>query len=197
MNGSGPDVLIKRLDPGATLPSYAHPGDAGADLAAAEDVELGPGERALVRTGLAIALPAGYAAFVHPRSGLAARHGVTIVNAPGTVDAGYRGEIKVTLLNTDPARPVSFKRGDRIAQLVIQRVECAVFHEAEILPGSARGDAGFGSTGGHAGTGSPPVKADTGSPPVKGAQGVRGAGQAPREWGGHRGGHPPGGERSA
>ncbi len=147
MNGSGPDVLIKRLDPGVALPSYAHPGDAGADLAAAEDVELGPGERALVRTGLAIALPAGYAAFVHPRSGLAARHGVTIVNAPGTVDAGYRGEIKVTLLNTDPLRPVSFKRGDRIALLVIQRVERAVFHEAEVLPGSARGDGGFGSTG--------------------------------------------------
>jgi dUTP pyrophosphatase len=143
-----PDVLIKRLDPGVPLPSYAHPGDAGADLAAAEDVELGPGERALVRTGLAIALPAGYAAFVHPRSGLAAKHGVTLVNAPGTVDAGYRGEIKVTLLNTDCERPVSFRRGDRIAQLVIQRVDRAVFHEVEVLPGSSRGDGGFGSTGG-------------------------------------------------
>jgi dUTP pyrophosphatase len=148
---SEPDVLIKRLDPGVPLPAYAHPGDAGADLSAAEDVELGPGERALVRTGIAIALPAGYAAFVHPRSGLAARHGVTIVNAPGTVDAGYRGEIKVTMLNTDSERAVSFKRGDRIAQLVIQRVERAVFHEVAVLPGSSRGEGGFGSTGGHDG----------------------------------------------
>jgi len=140
-------VLIKRLDPGMPLPSYSHPGDAGADLATAEDVELGPGERVLVRTGLAIALPAGYAAFVHPRSGLAAKYGVTLVNAPGTIDAGYRGEIKVTLLNTDSDRAVRFSRGDRIAQLVIQRVERAVFHEVEVLPGSSRGDGGFGSTG--------------------------------------------------
>ena len=147
MPRSEPDVLIKRLDPGMPLPSYSHPGDAGADLAAAEDVELGPGQRALVRTGLAIALPAGYAAFVHPRSGLAAKYGVTVVNAPGTIDAGYRGEIKVTLLNTDSDRAVRFNRGDRIAQLVIQRVERAVFHEAEVLPGSSRGDGGFGSTG--------------------------------------------------
>jgi len=144
---SEPDVLIKRLDPGMPLPSYSHPGDAGADLATAEDVELGPGERVLVRTGLAIALPAGYAAFVHPRSGLAAKYGVTLVNAPGTVDAGYRGEIKVTLLNTDKYHAVRFSRGDRIAQLVIQRVERALFHEAEVLPGSSRGDGGFGSTG--------------------------------------------------
>jgi len=142
-----PDVLITRLDQGMPLPAYAHSADAGADLSAAEDVDLGPGERALVRTGMAIALPEGYAAFVHPRSGLAARHGVTIVNAPGTVDAGYRGEIKVTLLNTDREHPVSFKRGDRIAQLVIQRVARAVFREVAELPGSARGDAGFGSTG--------------------------------------------------
>src|SRR6202161_4300977 len=106
LSRSEPDVLIKRLDPGVPVPSYAHPGDAGADLAAAEDVELGPGERALVRTGLAIALPAGDAAFVHPRSGLAAKHGVTIVNAPGTVDAGYRGEIRVILMNTDAVNPV-------------------------------------------------------------------------------------------
>jgi dUTP pyrophosphatase len=147
--GSGPDVLIKRLDAGVPLPSYAFGGDAGADLTAAEDVELAPGERALVGTGLAIALPDGYAAFVHPRSGLAAKHGVTLVNAPGTVDAGYRGEIKVTLLNTDAEHPVSFKRGDRIAQLVIQRVERATFHEVEVLPESMRGDGGFGSTGGH------------------------------------------------
>ena len=147
MPRSEPDVLIKRLDPGMPLPSYSHPGDAGADLATAEDVELGPGERVLVRTGLAIALPAGYAAFVHPRSGLAAKYGVTLVNAPGTVDAGYRGEIKVTLLNTDKYHAVRFSRGDRIAQLVIQRVERALFHEAEVLPGSSRGDGGFGSTG--------------------------------------------------
>ena len=145
-------VLIRRLDPGIPLPALAHPGDAGADLVAAADVELGPGERAVVPTGVAVALPDGYAAFVHPRSGLAARHGVTIVNAPGTVDAGYRGEIRVTLLNTDAAKPVRFQRGDRIAQLVIQRVEHAVFHEVGSLPGSARGDGGFGSTGGHAAT---------------------------------------------
>ena len=144
------DVLIQRLDPGLPPPSYAHPGDAGCDLFTAADVDLGPGERALVPTGLAIALPAGYAAFVHPRSGLAARHGVTIVNAPGTVDAGYRGEIRVTLLNTDPAQAVRFQRGDRIAQLIIQRVARPVFHEVDRLPGSARGEGGFGSTGGHA-----------------------------------------------
>ncbi len=145
------DVLVTRLDPGVPLPEYARPGDAGADLAAAEDVDLAPGERATVRTGIAIALPAGYAAFVHPRSGLAANHGVTLVNAPGTIDAGYRGEIKVILLNTDPARQVSLRRGDRIAQLVVQRVEYATFREVAALPGSARGEGGFGSTGGHAG----------------------------------------------
>src|SRR5277367_4552300 len=143
------DVLIKRLDPELPLPARSHPGDAGADLVTAVDVELGPGERVVVPTGVAIALPDGYAAFVHPRSGLAAKHGVTIVNATGTVDAGYRGEIRVTLLNTDRDQPVSFKRGDRIAQLVIQRVERATFHEVEVLPGSVRGDGGFGSTGGH------------------------------------------------
>jgi dUTP pyrophosphatase len=146
----GVPVLIKRLDPGIPLPQRAHPGDAGADLYAATDVDLAPGERAVVPTGVAIALPDGYAAFVHPRSGLAAKHGVTIVNAPGTVDAGYRGEIRVTLLNTDTVSPVHFQRGDRIAQLVIQRVERAEFHEVDVLPGSARGDGGFGSTGGHA-----------------------------------------------
>jgi dUTP pyrophosphatase len=143
-------VLIKRLDPGIPLPARAHPGDAGTDLFAAADVELAPGQRAVVPTGVAIALPDGYAAFVHPRSGLAARHGVTLVNAPGTVDAGYRGEIRVTLLNTDAS--VRFQRGDRIAQLVIQRVERSVFHEVDTLPGSARGEGGFGSTGGHAAT---------------------------------------------
>ena len=146
----GVDVLIRRLDPDLPLPRRAHPGDAGLDLYAAGDVELGPGQRATVGTGIAIALPGGYAAFVHPRSGLAASHGVTIVNAPGTVDAGYRGEIRVTLLNTDSARPVRLRRGDRIAQLVVQRVERVVLHEVAVLPGSSRGDGGFGSTGGHA-----------------------------------------------
>jgi dUTP pyrophosphatase len=144
------EVLITRLDPGLPLPSRAHPGDAGADLYAAEDVELAPGQRALVPTGVAIALPDGFAAFVHPRSGLAARHGLTLVNAPGTVDAGYRGEIRVTLLNTDADHPVRLQRGDRIAQLVIQRVAYPDFCEVETLPGSARGEGGFGSTGGHA-----------------------------------------------
>jgi deoxyuridine 5''-triphosphate nucleotidohydrolase (dut) len=141
------EVLIQRLDPDLPPPAYAHPGDAGADLYAREDVELLPGERAVVPTGLAIALPDGYAAFVHPRSGLAARHGVTLVNAPGTIDAGYRGEIKVTLINTDTKNAVRLSRGDRIAQLVIQRVERARFHEVERLPGSVRGGNGFGSTG--------------------------------------------------
>lgn len=142
------DVLIQRLDPDLALPAYAHPGDAGADLVSAVDVELGPGERAMVPTGMAIALPDGYAAFVHPRSGLAARFGVGIVNAPGTVDAGYRGEIKVLLVNHDRDSPVRLRRGDRIAQLVVQRVERARFHEVELLPGSARGEGGHGSTGG-------------------------------------------------
>ncbi|HEX5293360.1 MAG TPA: dUTP diphosphatase [Streptosporangiaceae bacterium] len=149
------EILIQRLDPGLPMPGRAHPGDAGTDLFAAQDVELAPGQRALVPTGIAIALPDGYAGFVHPRSGLAARHGVTIVNAPGTVDAGYRGEIRVTLLNTDPDRPVRFQRGDRIAQLIIQRVAYPVFHEVATLPGSARGDSGFGSTGGHAASTAP------------------------------------------
>lgn len=144
-------MLITRLDPGVPLPSYSQPGDAGADLVAAEDVDLAPGERAVVGTGIAIALPAGYAAFVHPRSGLAAKHGVMVVNAPGTIDEGYRGEIKVILLNADRLRPVSFRRGDRIAQLVVQRVERAMFREVTTLPGSARGEDGFGSTGGHGG----------------------------------------------
>jgi dUTP pyrophosphatase len=144
------EILIKRLDPGLPLPARAHPGDAGTDLFAAQDVELAPGQRAVVPTGIAIALPDGYAAFVHPRSGLAARHGVTLVNAPGTVDAGYRGEIRVTLLNTDAEQPVRLQRGDRIAQLVVQRVAEPVFYEVETLPGSARGEGGFGSTGGHA-----------------------------------------------
>jgi dUTP pyrophosphatase len=143
------DVLITRLDPGVPLPSYAHPGDAGADLVTTVDATLAPGERALLPTGIAIALPDGYAAFVHPRSGLAVRFGVSLVNAPGTVDAGYRGEIKVSVINLDPISSVVFHRGDRIAQLVIQPVVRAQFHEVAQLPGSARGEEGFGSTGGH------------------------------------------------
>ncbi|MCI0686069.1 MAG: dUTP diphosphatase [Sporichthyaceae bacterium] len=142
------DVLIQRLDPELPMPDYAHPGDAGADLYAAADVKLAPGERTLVPTGVAIALPDGYAAFVQPRSGLAHRLGVTIVNTPGTVDAGYRGEIGVVLINHDSEQTVTLRRGDRIAQLVVQRVERAVFHEVAWLPGSARGDGGYGSTGG-------------------------------------------------
>ena len=141
------DVQLVRIDPDLPVPSYAHPGDAGADLYAAEDVTLKPGERAVVATGVAIALPEGYAAFVHPRSGLATKHGISIVNAPGTVDAGYRGEIKVTLVNLDPFEAVALRRGDRIAQLVVQRVEHAAFREVAALPESARGAGGFGSTG--------------------------------------------------
>ncbi|HSR84916.1 MAG TPA: dUTP diphosphatase [Streptosporangiaceae bacterium] len=150
------EVLLTRLDPDLPVPQPAHPGDAGSDLFAAADVDLEPGQRAVVGTGVCIALPDGYAAFVHPRSGLAARYGVTIVNAPGTVDAGYRGEIKVILLNTDAEHPVQFRRGDRIAQLVIQKVERPVFREVANLPGSQRGEGGHGSTGGHAMTGVPP-----------------------------------------
>ena len=148
------EILIQRLDPDLPLPAYAHPDDAGADLTSAVDIELAPGQRALVPTGIAVALPDGYAAFVHPRSGLAVRAGVGIVNAPGTVDAGYRGEIKVLLINHDPNESVRLRRGDRIAQLVIQRVEKARFREVELLPGSARGEGGYGSTGGFGSTGS-------------------------------------------
>ena len=140
-------VLVRRLDDGATLPRYAHPGDAGADLTTIEAFTLHPGERRMIPTGIAIALPAGYAAFVHPRSGLATKHGVTILNTPGTIDAGYRGEVKVVLTNTDPDHPVEFEVGDRIGQLVIQPVVTARFIVAEKLPGSARGEGGFGSTG--------------------------------------------------
>lgn len=144
-------VLLQRLDPELPAPSYARPGDAGADLAIDQDLELAPGERALVGTGVAIALPTGFAAFVHPRSGLAARHGLTIVNAPGTVDSGYRGEIKVCLLNTDARDAIVLRRGDLIAQLVIQPVVQADFVEVDTLPDSERGAAGHGSTGGVAG----------------------------------------------
>ena len=141
-------VQLKMLDPGLEAPSYAHPGDAGADLRAREDVVLEPGERKLVATGVSIALPYGFVALIHPRSGLATKHGLTIVNAPGTVDAGYRGEILVTLLNTDARKPIELRRGDRIAQMVIQRVEHAQFVPVPELSESVRGAGGFGSTGG-------------------------------------------------
>jgi dUTP pyrophosphatase len=146
----GVEINIRRLDPELPLPSYAHPGDAGADLYAREDVTLAPGERRLVPTGIALALPDGYVALVHPRSGLAHRTGLSIVNAPGTIDAGYRGEVQVCLVNLDPATPIELRRGDRIAQLVIQQFETATFVEADDLPDSSRGAGGHGSTGGFA-----------------------------------------------
>ena len=140
-------VLITRLDPSVPLPAYAKGGDAGADIVTRIDVTLQPGERALVPTGISIALPDGYVALVHPRSGLAIKHGVTMVNAPGTVDAGYRGELQCIMINHDPNEAITFHKGDRIAQLVIQKVERAEFIEVEELPGSGRGTGGFGSTG--------------------------------------------------
>lgn len=143
------DVPISRLDSGIPLPEYAHPGDAGADLFSTIDLRIEPGERTLVPTGISIALPEGFAAFVHPRSGLAARHGLSVVNTPGTIDSGYRGEIKVLLINHDLHEPVDLSRGDRIAQLVIQQVERARFAEVDALPDSVRGAGGYGSTGGH------------------------------------------------
>jgi dUTP pyrophosphatase len=149
---SAPDgevqVPVRRLDPELPLPAYAHHDDAGADLVCAVDVEIAPGERVVVPTGTAVALPEGYAGFVHPRSGLAARSGIGIVNAPGTIDAGYRGEIKVILINHDPTTAVRLQRGDRIAQLVVQRVERVAFVASEALPDSERGEGGHGSTGG-------------------------------------------------
>ena len=144
---SGVEVLVKRLDPSVPLPKYGKAGDAGADITTRVDVTIAPGERLLVPTGLSIALPFGFAAFVHPRSGLAIKHGVSMVNTPGTVDAGYRGELQVILINHDLHEPISFKKGDRIAQLVIQRVEAAQFIEVNELPGSERAEGGFGSTG--------------------------------------------------
>jgi dUTP pyrophosphatase len=140
-------VLVKRLDPQVPLPKYGKAGDAGADITTRVDVTIPPGERALVPTGLAIALPFGFAAFVHPRSGLAIKHGVSMVNTPGTVDAGFRGELQVILINHDLREPISFKKGDRVAQIVIQRVEAAEFLEVAELPGSERAEGGFGSTG--------------------------------------------------
>ncbi|HEY1488318.1 MAG TPA: dUTP diphosphatase [Micromonosporaceae bacterium] len=143
-------IAVRQLDPELPMPAYAHPGDAGADLYAASDTEIAPGHRAIVPTGIAIELPDGYVGLVHPRSGLAARLGVTVLNAPGTIDAGYRGEIMVILVNHDPATIAKISRGDRIAQLVVQRVERAQFHRADVLTDSARGAGGHGSTGGHA-----------------------------------------------
>lgn len=141
------DVLVQRFDADVSLPTYAHAGDAGVDLSTTVAATLAPGERTLLPTGIAIALPAGYAAFVHPRSGLAVTYGVSLLNAPGTVDAGYRGEIKVSIVNLDPTSSVSFAVGDRIAQLVVQQVEQVRWHEVTTLPGSDRSAGGFGSTG--------------------------------------------------
>jgi dUTP pyrophosphatase len=147
MTSNRADVLVLRIDKELPLPSYAHPGDAGLDLVTTIDATIAPGERRLLPTGIAIALPDGFAAFVHPRSGLASKFGLTVVNAPGTIDAGYRGEISVALVNLDLSEPVTVSRGDRIAQLVVVPVATAVLHEVQTLPGSQRGDGGFGSTG--------------------------------------------------
>ena len=144
-------VQVVRLDPSLPLPQYGHPGDAGIDLYAGEDILLEPGQRQAVRTGLAVALPVGFVGLVHPRSGLALKHGIGMVNAPGTIDAGYRGEIKVLLINHDREQAVSLAKGDRIAQLLVQRVESISWEEVAQLPDSERGSGGFGSTGGGAG----------------------------------------------
>lgn len=143
------NVHIKLLDPELPAPAYAKPGDAGADLRSRIDFELEPGERALVPTGVAIALPEGYVGLVHPRSGLATKNGITIVNAPGTVDSGYRGELMVTLLNTDKTKSFHVQRGDRIAQLIIQKYEHATFTLVDELDQTERGSSGFGSSGIH------------------------------------------------
>ena len=140
-------IEVKRLDPGLPLPTYARAGDAGMDLLAAEATELKPGERVALPTGIAIAIPRGYAGFVQPRSGRALKEGLTVANAPGTIDAGYRGEVKVILVNLDPSEPIYIERGEKIAQLVVQRVERASFMEVDELPASERGEGGFGSTG--------------------------------------------------
>ena len=143
------EVPLRRIDAAVAVPTYARRDDAGVDLVCTSDVVLGPGERAVVGTGVAVALPSGYAGFVHPRSGLAARAGLSVVNTPGTIDAGYRGEIRVCLINHDPRSELRLRRGDRIAQLVVQRVEHVRFVEVAELPGSERGAGGYGSTGGH------------------------------------------------
>jgi dUTP pyrophosphatase len=150
------EIAITRLDPEVPLPTYAHPGDAGADLVSTVDVLLDPGERAMVPTGLSMAIPEGYVGLVHPRSGLAARLGLSIVNTPGTIDSGYRGEVTVLLVNLDRTTPIKLSRGDRIAQLVVQRVEQARFVEVDALPETARGAGGYGSTGGFADPTQPP-----------------------------------------
>ncbi|MDV8002720.1 dUTP diphosphatase [Rhodococcus sp. IEGM 1408] len=142
-------LRLRRLDPGLPVPVRAHASDAGIDLYSAEDCELAPGHRSLVGTGVAVAIPEGYVGLVHPRSGLAARAGLSIVNAPGTVDAGYRGEIRVNLINLDPSEPVRIERGDRIAQLLVQRVELWDVVEVDELDQTDRGEGGHGSTGGH------------------------------------------------
>ncbi len=143
------EVVVRRLDPQVPLPTYAHPGDAGCDLVTTEDADVPPGERVVLGTGLSIALPDGYAAFVHPRSGLAARHGVGLVNSPGTIDAGYRGEIRLVVVNHDPREVLRLRRMDRVAQLVVQRVEQVLWRETDAeLPPSGRGTGGHGSTGG-------------------------------------------------
>lgn len=147
------DVLLHMLDSGLEPPEYARLGDAGADLRSAIEVRIAPGERRLVPTGMAVALPDGHAGFIHPRSGLALRHGLSIVNTPGTIDAGYRGEIKVLLINHDRAADVHIQRGDRIAQLVVQKVEHVRFVQVDVLPESERGSGGYGSSGGHASVG--------------------------------------------
>jgi len=141
------DILITRLDPSVPLPAYAKPGDAGADLCSRIDAVIEPGERALIPTGISIALPNGYVALVHPRSGLAIKHGISMVNTPGTVDAAFRGELQVILINHDPREAFAIKKGDRIAQMIIQKVERAEFVEVSSLPGTHRSDGGFGSTG--------------------------------------------------
>jgi len=141
------EILVRRLDPGVQLPARAHPGDAGLDLCASEDVSLKPGERASVGTGIAVAIPEGFAAFVLPRSGLAAKHGISLVNAPGLIDSGYRGEVRILMINLDTDEAVTLRRGERIAQLVVQRVEDVTLREVDELPSSARGEGGFGSTG--------------------------------------------------
>jgi dUTP pyrophosphatase len=141
------EILVRRLDEGLPLPERAHPGDAGFDLRAAVDLVLAPGERALIPTGLAVAIPDGFAALVQPRSGLAARHGLGLVNGPGLIDTGYRGEIKVIAINLDPREPFEIHRGDKIAQLVVYPVPETTLREVAELPGSERGSGGFGSTG--------------------------------------------------
>ena len=140
-------VLITKIDKELPTPSYAKPGDAGADVYSRIDYEIAPGDRALIPTGISIAMPDGYAAFAHPRSGLAIKYGIGIANAPGTIDAGYRGELQMILINHDKNQVFKIKRGDRIAQLVFQKVEQAHFVEVETLPGSDRGTGGFGSSG--------------------------------------------------